>query len=169
MGKIIKDGFAFMRYANSGLIRKVDDILELKNELITLSELKTHVEMSKYAILLAEHILNFSKIERSLEIEKCFTVNKKWQDREIKFQDALEVAGMINSLAREEKNLIKAKVLRAMGQVAATPHVRWHPLVASEYAIVVVNLMYPGNFDKVKEERKIQIELMKSMSTTRHL
>lgn len=25
MGKIVKDGFAFMEYVNSGLIRKIDD------------------------------------------------------------------------------------------------------------------------------------------------
>ncbi len=163
MGKIIKDGFHFMEYANSGLIRKVDDIPELKNRLIMLSESKTHIEMSEYALLLAEHILNISGFERSSAIEACFTIITKWQNRQAKFQDALEVAGMINTLAREEKNVIKSKVLRAMGQVAATPHVRWHPLVASEYAIVIINLMYPKNFDKVKEERELQIELMKNV------
>jgi hypothetical protein len=162
MGKIIKDGFHFMEYANSGLIRKIDDIPELKNKLITFSELKTHMEMSKYALLLAEHILNISGIERSTAIEECFAIITKWQDGEAKFQDALQVAGRINRLAREEKNLIKAKTLRAMGQVAATPHVRWHALVASEYAIVITNLMYPKDFGKVKEERELQIELMKS-------
>ena len=163
MGKIIKDGFAFMEYANSGLIRKIDDIPELKNELITLSELKTHIEMSKYALLLAKHILKVSGMERSATIDECFTMNRKWQNREVKFQAALEVAGLINDLARVEKNLIKAKALRALGQVAATPHVRWHALVASEYAIVMINLMYPKDFDKVKEERELQIELMKSV------
>lgn len=163
MGKIIEDGFAFMKYANAGLIRKVDDIHELKNELITLSESKTHIEMSKYALLLAEHILNVSGAERSSVIEECFSIILKWQAREAKFQDALEVAGKINRLAREEKDPIKTKVLRAMGQIAATPHVRWHALVASEYAIVIINLMHPKDFDKVREERELQIEMMKSV------
>ncbi len=163
MGKIIKDGFHFMEYANSGLIRKIDDIPELKNKLITISELKTHIELSKYALLLAGHILDISGIERSAAIEECFTIITKWQAGEAKFQDALQVAGRLNSLARGEKNLIKAKALRAMGQVAATPHVRWHPLVASEYAIVIINLLYPKNFDRVKEERELQIELMKNI------
>lgn len=160
MGKIIKNGFEFMRYVNSGLIRKIEDIPELKNKLITLSESKTHVEMSKYALLLAEHLLNMTGTERTEVIEDCFSVNIKWQNKEVKFQDALKVAGKLNTLAREEKNLIRAKVFRAMGQVAATPHVRWHALVVSEYAIVIINLLYPQNFDKVREEREFQIELM---------
>ena len=163
MGKIIKDGFMFMEYANAGLIRKVDDILELKYELITLSETKTHVEMSQYALLLAEHILNFSGVERCQAIENCFIINKKWQEGEAKFQEARDVAGVMNDLAREEKDMIKVKVLRAMAQVAATPHVKWHALGASEFAVVIINLLYPKDFDKVREEREFQIHLMETV------
>jgi hypothetical protein len=105
-----------------------------------------------------------SGIERSMAIEECFSVNIKWQNKEVKFQDALQVAGKMNRLARDEKNPLHAKVLRAMGQVAATPHVKWHALVASEYAIVIINLLYPNNLDKVKEEREFQIELMNKIS-----
>ena len=141
MGKIIKDGFEFMSYVNSGLIRKIDDLPELKNQLIMRSESKSPVEMSKYAVLLGEHLLKVSGIERSEAIEECFAVNVKWQNKEVRFQEALKVAGKMNDLARKETNPVKAKVYRAMGQVAATPHVRWHALVASEYAIVIINLL----------------------------
>lgn len=163
MGKIIKDGFSFMAYANAGLIRKIDDVPARKNELIALSETKTHMEMSQYALLLAQHILTFSGAARTALIEECFVVNRKWQNGEINFRVALETAGALNDAARREKDPVTAKVLRAMGQVAATPHVRWHPLVASEYAVVVLNLLYPQNMDKVEEEREVQIGLMKSL------
>lgn len=73
----------------------------------------------------------------------------------------MQVAGTINSLAHDEKNMIKAKVLRAMSQVAATPHVRWHALVASEYAVDITNLMFTKDVNKVKDERELEIELMK--------
>lgn len=163
MGKIIKDGFAFMEYANTGLIRKVDDIPALKKELITLSESKTHIQMSRYALLLAGHILDASKVERSPEIEEVFIINRKWQSGEARFQEARDVAGVMNDLAREEKEPIKVKVLRALGQVAATPQVRWHALAASEYAVVVINLMYPKDLGRVKDERERQIEMMRSV------
>lgn len=163
MGKIIKDGFQFMSYVNSGLIRKIDDLPELKNRLITLSETKTHIQMSRYSLLLGEHIFKVSGIERSLAMEECFTINTKWQNGEVRFQDALQVAGKMNTFARAERNPVHAKVWRAMGQVAATPHVRWHALVVSEYAVVIINLLYPQNFEKVKEEREFQIELMKKV------
>ncbi len=163
MGKIIKDGFAFMAYANAGLIRKIDDAPELKTELIALSETKTHRQMASYALLLAERVLALSGLERSEAVEACFAILPKWQAGEARFQEALEVAGRLNDLAREEKNPVRAKALRAMGQVAATPHVRWHPLVASEYAVVLVNLLHPKDLAKAREERGWQIARMQGV------
>ncbi len=160
MGKIIKDGFTFVAYANSRLIRTIDDIPSLKNNLIACGETKTHLQLSNYALLLAEHILKIGGLERSSVIDRCFSVIKRWKTGQASVRDALEIAGKINDLAREEKAPVKIKALRAMGQVAATPHVRWHPLIASEYAVVTINLLYPGDFEKVREERELQIAFM---------
>ncbi len=160
MGKH-KNGHSYMSCV--GLIRKIDDIPELKVRLIDNSESKTHKQMSVYALLLAEHILVISKVEKNVDIEECFEINRLWQAGKVKFQDARNVAFKINTLAREEKDPVKVKVLRAMGQVAATPHVKWHALIASDYAVTLINLIYPNNFDEVKKEREFQIELMKSV------
>ena len=161
MGKIIQNGFQFVEYANSRLIRKIDDVLELKHELISLSETKTHLELSDYGLRLAEHLLELSRLEKTEIIDSCFQVIKKWQIKEAKVKDALDVAGQLNDLARDEKDSIKAKALRGLGQISAIPHVRWHALVASEYAVVIINLKYPNDMDKVREEREFQIKLMK--------
>lgn len=156
-----KDAHSYMETVK--IIKKIDDIPELKDELITISESKSHKEMSKYGLLLAEHILEISKVERTDAINECFAVNEKWQAGEAKFQDARQVAFMINRLAREEKDPVKEKVLRIMGQVAAVPHVKWHALIASEYAVTLINLMYPKNLDEVRKEREFQIKLMKGI------
>jgi len=161
MGKIVKTGFQFLEYANSRLIRNVDDVLDLKTELITLSETKTHRELSDYALKLATHIIEISGLERTEDVKAVFSVIPQWQAKQVRFQAALEVAGRLNDLAREEKDPIKVKGYRALGQIAATPHVRWHPLVASEYTVVIINLKYPKDLNKVKEERLFQIDLMK--------
>lgn len=156
-----KDGRSYMNGVT--LIRKIDDIPELKERLIDISESKSHKQMSKYSLLLAEHILEISMTEYNSDIAECFEINQKWQDGKVKFQDARNVAFKINRLAREEKDPVRVKVLRAMGQVAATPHVKWHALIASDYAVTLINLMFPKDLDKVKKEREIQIELMESV------
>ncbi|MEG1798304.1 MAG: hypothetical protein RR262_17640 [Clostridium sp.] len=64
-------------------------------------------------------------------------------------------------LARTEKDPVKVKVLRIVGQVSLIPHVKRHALIASEYAITLINLLYPRDLEEVSKERKIQIELIK--------
>jgi hypothetical protein len=160
MGKH-KDGHSYMSCV--GLIRKIDDIPELKERLIDVSESKSHKEMSKYSLLLAEHILEISRIECNSDITECFEINLKWQEGKVKFQEARNVAFKINRLAREEKDPVRVKVLRAMGQVAAVPHVRYHALIASDYAVTLINLMYPNDLEEVKKERELQIEFMKGV------
>jgi hypothetical protein len=143
------------------IIKKIDDIPELKEQLIGIFESKSHKDISRYSLLLAEHILSLTNTPIDDAIQKCFDTSKKWQDGKAKFQEARQVDFMIHRLARMEKDPIK--VLRVMGQVAATPHVKRHALIASDYAIKLINLMYPKNFEEVAKERKIQIELMKSV------
>lgn len=145
------------------IIKKIDDIPELKDELIAVFDSKSHKDISRYSLLLAQHILNLTNIQPCDAINECFDINRKWQEGKARFQEARQVAFMIHRLAREEKDPIKIKVLRVMGQVAATPHVKRHALIASDYAITLINLMYPKNLEEVSKERKIQIELMKSV------
>ncbi|WP_411047346.1 putative immunity protein [Treponema primitia] len=76
---------------------------------------------------------------------------------------ARNVADKLLKLARDEKDPIKEKIYRIMAQVTNTPHVKDHALWASDYAIKLVNKMYPNNSGEVKKEREIQIELMKSV------
>ena len=79
-----------------------------------------------------------------------------------KFQGARNAADKLLKLARDEKDPIKEKIYRIMAQITNTPHVNTHALWASDYAIKLINKMYPNDFDEVKKEREIQIELMKS-------
>ena len=62
-----------------GIIRKIDDIPELKDELIEVFDTKDHKQISQYSLLLAEHILNVTGIPKDTVIDECFVINKKWQ------------------------------------------------------------------------------------------
>jgi hypothetical protein len=147
---------------NVGLPGKIDDIPELKERLIEAFDAKApdHRAISRYSVLLGSHVLELTGIRRDAAIDECFTVNEKWQEGQVKFQDARNVAGRILALAREEKDPVREKALRAMAQVANTPHVKRHALIASDYAIKLINMLHPKNLDAVRKEREIQIALM---------
>ena len=148
-----------------GIIRKIDDIPELKEKLIEAFDAKchSHIDISRYGLLLASHILELTDTPVDDAIAEVFAINQKWQAGEVRFQAARNVAGMILDLAREEKDPVKVKVYRVLGQVAAIPHVKRHALIASDYAIKLINVMYPKNLEEVKKERETQISLMESV------
>jgi len=149
--------------SNVGIIKKIDDIPELKDELIAVFESKSKKDISHYGLLLVQHVLSLTNVQPWDVINECIDVSRRWQEGKATYQETRQAAAMIPDLARAEKDPVKAKVLRVMGQVALIPHVKRHALIASDYAITLINLMYPKNLEEVRKERKIQIELMKSV------
>lgn len=145
------------------IIKKLDDIPELKSRLVDVFATKTHRAVSRYGLLLADHLLQSAHMAMDEAVLACYRINQRWQDGDAGFQEARDAAGALFDLAREERNPVKEKALRAMGQVAAIPHVKRHALIASDYAVKVVNLQYPGDFDSVRKERDLQIALMESV------
>ena len=149
--------------SNVGIIKKIDDIPELKDELIAVFESKSKKNISCYGVLLVEHVLSLTNVQPCDAINECIAISTKWQEGKATYQETRQAAAMIPDLARVEKDPVKANVLRVVGQVTLIPHVKRHALIASEYAITLINLMYPKNLEEVRKERKIQIDLMKNL------
>ncbi|MDR1323313.1 MAG: hypothetical protein LBK68_02630 [Candidatus Margulisbacteria bacterium] len=159
-------GMKKINYA--GIFKKIDDIPDLRIELENIFDRKNHQEMAKYSLLLGQHILKITNTKPCREILEGFAINKKWQNGETgkgfaKFQVARNAAGKLLDLARDEKDPIKEKVYRVMAQIVNIPHVKNHALWASDYAVKLINTMYPNNLAEVKKEREIQIKLLKSV------
>ena len=67
----------------------------------------------------------------------------------------------VQPLAKKEEDVVKVRFYRTMAQLVASPHVKYHGLWAADFAITLINKMYPGDFEAVKKERLKQIELLK--------
>ena len=149
-----------------GIIKKIDDLPELKEKLIEAFDEKSssHKAISNYSLLLAHHVLDLTHCPITAEIQAAIDINLKWQAGLVRFQEARDAAFDCHTAARSEKDPVKIKVLRIMAQVAATPHVKRHALIASDYAVTLINLMFPKDMDAVRSERETQISLMKSVS-----
>lgn len=53
--------------------------------------------------------------------------------------------------------------MRTMAQLTASPHVKYHGLWASDFAITLINTMHPNDEAAVRNERKAQIQLLTSI------
>ena len=71
--------------------------------------------------------------------------------------DVRQAGFKIHALTKETEDVLYITVLRVIGQAVGTGHMREHAMVASDYAIKVVNLLQPGNKEAIITEREWQI------------
>jgi hypothetical protein len=144
-------------------VGKIEDIPELKKEFIAIYDTKSHKDIVRFCLLLGQHIMELTGFNPNDEIISSFEAMKKWIDGTVNYHDARNLSFEISRIAKDEKDLIKVRFLRTMAQIAASPHVKYHGLWATDFAVTLINRMYPGNMGKVRIERNKHIELLKSV------
>lgn len=138
---------------------KINDNPELRLKLDVIYEKKSQVDMAQWAIRLAKHILEFINYdyENCEAIQEGFKINERWQRGEVRMHDVRQAGFKIHKMAKECSDPVIQAALRVAGHAVATGHMKEHAMVASEYAIKVINLIFPDNMDAVTEERKRQL------------
>ncbi|MDE7262436.1 MAG: hypothetical protein K2N78_10345, partial [Oscillospiraceae bacterium] len=116
-----------------------------------------------YALLLSRHILELIKYPEMNNdtIKKGFFVNEQWQKGNARMHDVRQAGLKIHQMAKASEDDITRTALRVVGQAVATGHMREHAMVASDYAVKVINLLYPNDIGAVKNERSWQISHLK--------
>ena len=94
-------------------------------------------------------------------IKKGFFVNEQWQKGNARMHDVRQAGLKIHQMAKASEDDITRTALRVVGQAVATGHMREHAMVASDYAVKVINLLYPNDIGAVKNERSWQISHLK--------
>jgi hypothetical protein len=142
---------------------RIDDIPELRYTLDELYEKRTQIELAQWALKIAEHIFEMVGYDYSNDrvIQEGFYINRQWQAGTARMFDVRQTGFKVHQLAKTCDNPIVQTALRVAGQAVGTGHMREHAMVASDYAIKVVNLMYPGNTAAIKAERVWQIKALR--------
>lgn len=145
---------------------KIEDNESLRGQLDAEYEKCTQIQLCRYAVLLAKHILSVVGYENTENpiILSGFAVNERWQRGEATMHEVRKAGFAIHRLAKENTNPVIQTALRTVGQAVASGHMREHAMVASDYAVKVINLLYPHNRDAVNKERLWQTDCLKSVS-----
>lgn len=137
-------------------------MFELRKKLDQIYENKSQVDLAKWALQLSKYI--FSLIDYNYENDSAivdgFAINEKWQLGEVRMHDVRQAGFKVHQLARESKDPVIQSAIRVAGQAIGTGHMREHAMVASDYAIKVVNLKYPNDIEVVEKLREWQIHTM---------
>jgi len=147
---------------------KIEDNSELRAEIDRLYELTEQVELAKWSIKCAEHILPLSKVENieMSEIESGIKVNEFWQVGKASVYEVRQAGFKIHAVARNCKTEIGKNAIRTVGQAVGVGHMKEHAMVCSDYAIKTVQLAFPKDKEKITEERQWQLKALEKIKAS---
>jgi len=139
---------------------KIVDNDEIRNKIDKIYEEQNQVILAKWSLEMAKHIIEITNLDinKYPEINEGFKINKLWQNNQARMFDVRQVGFKIHRIAREQNDEVIKNVFRVIGQAIGSGHMKEHSIVASDYAIKVINLMYSNNIDKINEERDWQLK-----------
>ena len=88
---------------------------------------------------------------------------EQWLASKANYHAARNASFQIGRQARSTTDQVVERFLRTMAQLTASPPVKYHGLWASDFAITLINTMYPDDEAAVRDERMAQIQLLKSI------
>ena len=142
---------------------KITDNSELRGKIDELYEKISQVDLAKWSLLIAKHILDIVNIDYYSieEIVDGFMVNELWQTGNARMHDVRQAGLKIHKIARECESEIKKTAFRVTGQAVASGHMREHAMVASDYAIKTIGLISSNDIDAITLEREWQLNELK--------
>ena len=141
---------------------KIVDNSDLRAEIDNLYEQTNQIDLAKWAIKCAKHILPLSDEEfDKTAIKNGFRTNELWQTGNATVHEVRQVGFKIHEVARQCKSEITKNAIRASGQAVGVGHMREHAMVCSDYAIKTIQLAFPNQMDKITTERLWQLNELK--------
>lgn len=151
-------------YSYQRLVGKIEDIAGLRNEFIAVFDTKSKNETARFGLMYARHIFDVTGFGPDEDIRAAFDAVQRWIDGKTSYHEARNITfRQLYADARETKEIIRKKFFQIMAQISCIPHVKAHALWASDFAVTLINKLYPDNMDEVKKEREIQIKLLKTV------
>ena len=142
---------------------KIKDNSELREKIDELYEKISQVNLAKWSLLMAKHILDIADIDyNSIDaIVDGFMVNELWQTGNARMHDVRQAGLKIHKIARECNSEIKKTAFRVTGQAVASGHMREHAMVASDYAVKTIGLISSNDIAAITFEREWQLNELK--------
>lgn len=119
--------------------------------------------LAKWALRCAKHVIKFSEKEfpANEAVAAGFRTTELWLKGNATVHQVRQAGFKIHAVARQCKTEEAKAALRAAGQAVGTGHMKEHAIICSDYAVKTIQLAFPGNMDKITEEREWQINELK--------
>lgn len=138
---------------------KILDDAEMRKAIAKEYKNSSQVKLCRYSLLLSMHILEMIKYPEMdyTTIIEGFLVNEQWQKGNARTREVRQAGFKIHQMSKAYKDDITRTALEIVGHAVATAYMKEHAIVASDYAVKVINLLHPDDLEAAKNERKWQL------------
>ena len=152
-------------YAYQRPLGPIADDEALRQQLIAVYDVKTHQQVVRFCHAYGHrlHKLIGYDFTYNSDIADAYVGMEQWLASKANYHAARNASFQIGRQARSTTDQVVERFLRTMAQLTASPHVKYHGLWASDFAITLINTMYPDDEAAVRDERMAQIQLLKSI------
>jgi len=142
---------------------KIIDNTSIRAEIDDLYEQTSQINLAKWAIKCAMHILSLTEFEKidMTSIDNGLKINELWQTGNASVHEIRQAGFKIHKEAQQCKSEITKNAIRTVGQAIGVGHMREHAMVCSDYAVKTIQLAFPDHFDKITQERQWQLNELK--------
>ena len=142
---------------------KIVDNNQLRAEIDELYEKTSQVDLAKWSLSIAKHILDIVGIDYNSVDDTVdgFHTNELLQLDKARMHDVRQAGFKIHKLARECDDEIQKTALRVAGQAVGSGHMREHSMVASDYAVKTIGLLNSNDINAITREREWQLNELK--------
>ncbi len=152
-------------YAYQRPLGPIADDEALRQQFIAVYDVKTHQQVVRFCHAYGHrlHELISHTFPYNSDIADAYAGMEQWLAGKANYHAARNASFQIGRQARSTTDRVAERFLRTMAQLTASPHVKYHGLWASDFAITLINTMYPDDEAAVRDERMAQIQLLKSI------
>lgn len=138
---------------------RITDNSDLRAEIEKLVLSLDQADLAKWALRCAEHVLKFSEKEfpANEAVADGFRTIEQWLKGNATVHQIRQAGFKIHAVARQCKTEVAKAAIRTAGQAVGTGHMKEHAIICSDYAVKTIQLAFPGNMDKITEEREWQL------------
>lgn len=141
---------------------KIEDDIKGRENIDQEYEKTDQVILAKWSLCMAQHILELVQIPYTTipQVVAGLAVNEAWQRKKARMHEVRQAGFQVHALARSATDPIISSAYRVTGQAIGSGHMREHAMVASDYAIKVINLLYPHHLEEATKERTWQWNML---------
>ena len=152
-------------YAYQRPLGRIADDEKLRNRFIEIYDAKTHQQIVQFCRDYGRHLHDVAGFPYPYhaDIADADAGMRRWLAGEANYHEARNCSFRIGRLAKETTDPVTVRFLRTMAQITASPHVKYHGLWATDFAVTLINTQKPGDMAAVRAEREHQITLLSAL------